>query len=168
MQLDGSMAGDVGFDPLGLSNIDDVGVDLYWLREAELKHGRVAMLATAGFLWCDTLGSLPGFPSGKCQTDVFFQVLAEKPTTLGAMAVALTVIELVSWIAINEGRATGRAAGDYNFDPLKMASSPQKMKEMQLKEVKNGRLAMMAAMGLMAQGTITHQGALDNLGNMFN
>jgi len=38
------MAGDVGFDPLGLSNIDDVGIDLYWLREAEIKHGRVAML----------------------------------------------------------------------------------------------------------------------------
>jgi len=41
--LDGSMAGDVGFDPLGLSEIDDLGIDLYWLREAELKHGRVAI-----------------------------------------------------------------------------------------------------------------------------
>ena len=28
--LDGSMAGDVGFDPLGLSEIDDLGIDLYW------------------------------------------------------------------------------------------------------------------------------------------
>lgn len=27
------MAGDVGFDPLGLSQIKDVGIDLYWLRE---------------------------------------------------------------------------------------------------------------------------------------
>ena len=32
--LDGKMAGDVGFDPLGLSEIDDLGIDLYWLREA--------------------------------------------------------------------------------------------------------------------------------------
>ncbi len=36
--LDGSLAGDVGFDPLGLSNINGVGLDLYWMREAELKH----------------------------------------------------------------------------------------------------------------------------------
>ena len=44
------MAGDEGFDPLGLSNIEDLGIDLYWLREAELKHARVAMLAVVGAL----------------------------------------------------------------------------------------------------------------------
>jgi hypothetical protein len=49
-QLDGSLPGDRGFDPLGLSNIDDLGLDLYWLREAELKHARVAMLASFGAL----------------------------------------------------------------------------------------------------------------------
>jgi hypothetical protein len=27
------MAGDVGFDPLGLSQVKDVGLDLYWFRE---------------------------------------------------------------------------------------------------------------------------------------
>jgi hypothetical protein len=57
------MAGDVGFDPLGLSQINDVGIDLYWLREAELKHCRLAMLAVAGILFCETVGPLPGFVS---------------------------------------------------------------------------------------------------------
>ena len=38
--LDGSMAGDVGFDPLSLSEV----FDLKWLREAEIKHGRVTMV----------------------------------------------------------------------------------------------------------------------------
>jgi hypothetical protein len=85
------------------------------------------MLATAGFLWCDVVGSLPGFPSGKGQVDVFFQVLAEKPTALGAMMVAASMIEIVSWIAINEGRTTGRTAGDYSLDPMKMATTPAKM-----------------------------------------
>jgi len=42
--LDGSMAGDVGFDPLGFSNY----IDPKWLREAELKHGRICMLAWTG------------------------------------------------------------------------------------------------------------------------
>ncbi len=44
--LDGSLPGDVGFDPLGFSEVFDVRV----LREAELKHGRIAMLATLGYL----------------------------------------------------------------------------------------------------------------------
>jgi hypothetical protein len=42
--FDGTWAGDVGFDPLVISG----NLDMKWLREAELKHGRVAMLAAAG------------------------------------------------------------------------------------------------------------------------
>ena len=42
--LDGSMAGNVGFDPLGFSSY----IDVKWLREAELKHGRICMLAWTG------------------------------------------------------------------------------------------------------------------------
>ena len=57
------MAGDAGFDPLGLSNIDDVGIDLYWMREAELKHARVAMMASAGVLWVEIFGPFPGWVS---------------------------------------------------------------------------------------------------------
>jgi len=53
--LDGSMAGDVGFDPLGMSTY----IDLKWLREAELKHGRICMLATTGILVQEVV-RLPG------------------------------------------------------------------------------------------------------------
>lgn len=45
-KLDGTMVGDVGFDPFGFSN----GVPLAWLREAEIKHGRICMLAVLGFI----------------------------------------------------------------------------------------------------------------------
>ena len=38
--------GDAGFDPLGFSD----NFDMKWLREAEIKHGRVSMLATVGFI----------------------------------------------------------------------------------------------------------------------
>jgi len=82
--LDGSMAGDVGFDPLGLSNIEDVGIDLYWLREAEVKHARVAMLAVAGFLQVEIFGPAPGceMATDKCQTDAFWQLWGAHPNTL--------------------------------------------------------------------------------------
>merc|ERR1711988_403607 len=49
-------AGDVGFDPVGFSEI----LPMDWLREAELKHCRVSMLATVGFAFTDFY-HLPGF-----------------------------------------------------------------------------------------------------------
>eukprot|EP00588_Corethron_pennatum_P026952 CAMPEP_0194324278 /NCGR_PEP_ID=MMETSP0171-20130528/27192_1 /TAXON_ID=218684 /ORGANISM="Corethron pennatum, Strain L29A3" /LENGTH=114 /DNA_ID=CAMNT_0039083139 /DNA_START=78 /DNA_END=419 /DNA_ORIENTATION=+ len=44
--LDGSMAGDVGFDPLGFAKSP---LHLTTYREAEIKHARLAMLAAAGW-----------------------------------------------------------------------------------------------------------------------
>jgi hypothetical protein len=41
--------GDVGFDPVGMSE----WVPVEWLREAELKHSRVAMLAALGYVSAD-------------------------------------------------------------------------------------------------------------------
>merc|ERR1712157_478136 len=70
--LDGSMLGDVGFDPLGFSTTP-VGPwflgnegrqgrisDLNWYREAELIHGRIAQLAVLGFIAPGLFGTLPG------------------------------------------------------------------------------------------------------------
>merc|ERR1711971_704169 len=45
-----------GFDPLGLSD----WVPVEWLRESELKHGRVCMLAVVGFVATDLGFRLPG------------------------------------------------------------------------------------------------------------
>jgi Chlorophyll A-B binding protein len=41
--LDGEFAGDAGFDPLGFAKSKD---DLLFLRDAELKHSRIAMLVS--------------------------------------------------------------------------------------------------------------------------
>eukprot|EP00665_Eupelagonemidae_sp_cell47_P009506 gene9507-1602_t len=58
--LDGSMVGDEGFDPLGFSTtITELGGDLCYVREAELMHGRQAMLACVGFVWPAAVGALP-------------------------------------------------------------------------------------------------------------
>jgi hypothetical protein len=45
--LDGSLAGDVGFDPLGFSKSKE---DLMNYREAEVKHARLAMLVSLSSL----------------------------------------------------------------------------------------------------------------------
>lgn len=46
--LDGSSVGDFGFDPLGFTNTLP---NLYYVKAAEIKHGRVAMLAVVGFIF---------------------------------------------------------------------------------------------------------------------
>ena len=57
--LDGTLPGDVGFDPLGFSTtITELGGDLNYVREAELMHGRQAMLACVGFVGPSLFGKV--------------------------------------------------------------------------------------------------------------
>lgn len=44
--LDGTLAGDAGFDPLGIAKDKET---LFSLRECEIKHARIAMLASLGW-----------------------------------------------------------------------------------------------------------------------
>lgn len=50
------MVGNVGFDPMGLSTPQNIK----WMREAELKHGRMAQLAWAGWVSVDLGMKFPG------------------------------------------------------------------------------------------------------------
>ena len=50
------MVGNVGFDPLSLSTPQNIK----WMREAELKHGRMTMLAWTGYVAVDLGLKLPG------------------------------------------------------------------------------------------------------------
>ena len=45
--LKGYIGEEAGFDPVGFAEI----MDIKWMREAEIKHGRVAMLATIGYTY---------------------------------------------------------------------------------------------------------------------
>mmetsp|Transcript_7712 Transcript_7712/g.11376 ORF Transcript_7712/g.11376 Transcript_7712/m.11376 type:complete len:222 (+) Transcript_7712:22-687(+) len=165
--LDGSMAGDVGFDPLGLSNIDDVGIDLYWLREAEIKHARVAMLAVAGILQVEIFGPAPGCEAAtaKCQMDAFWQLWNSHPQYIAAGLIMIMFIETVSGIACTSGRESGlREPGDFGLDPLGYGKGDAAaFDRLKAQEIANGRLAMWAAAGLLMQGCTTHQGGIENL-----
>jgi light-harvesting complex I chlorophyll a/b binding protein 1 len=165
--LDGSMAGDVGFDPLGLSTIDDVGVDLYWLREAEVKHARVAMLAVVGILQVEIFGPAPGceMATNPCQTDAFWQIWGAHPQYIVFGLIMITIIETFSGIATTLGRESGqRAPGDFGLDPLGFSKGEaEKFERLKAQEIANGRLAMFAAAGEILQGCTTHEGSIQNL-----
>merc|ERR1719310_1724410 len=145
-QLEGYV-GDVGFDPVGFSEI----FPMDWLREAELKHCRVCMLATVGFAFTDFY-TLPGFEYSTVEAH-------DACVASGAMSQLLLwigLLEVVSAVSIDQMlRGSGREPGDYGFDPIGFSADPTKKKELQMKELANGRLAMFAFSGVVTQSVLT-------------
>jgi len=143
----GALVGDVGFDPLGFTEI----LPLEWLREAEIKHCRVAMLAFAGFVFTDFY-TLPGFEYSTLEAH-------DACVASGAMSQLLLwigLLEVVGFIGIDQTlRGSGREAGDFGFDPIGFASNPEVKAQLQMKELANGRLAMFAFGGVVTQSVLT-------------
>ncbi len=151
------MAGDVGFDPLGFSTtITELGGDLNYVREAELMHGRQAMLATVGFIWPSTFGKI-------IAADVPLDPLSAQyalPTAVSAQVfVAIAVAEgLRSRIIYSEGGVPGEHFDDELKGKLVkffQLETPEAMMAMKTKEIKHCRLAMIAVTGMFFQETIT-------------
>eukprot|EP00536_Pseudo-nitzschia_multiseries_P005141 jgi/Psemu1/318577/estExt_fgenesh1_pm.C_930017 len=145
--------GDVGFDPLGFSD----NFDMKWLREAEIKHGRSSMLATVGFVMQQYM-TIPGYEH------VDDSNMA--PGVVGASA----MLQIVFWMGVlefwtNKGNVTmetmfsdpDREPGNLGFDPMGLAvgKTEDQMNDMKLKELKNGRLAMLAIGGMIHHNWIT-------------
>jgi len=143
----GALVGDVGFDPLGFTEV----LPLEWLREAEIKHCRVAMLAFVGFIFTDFY-TLPGFEYTTLEAH-------DACVASGAMSQLLLWIGLLEFVGANAIsqtlRGSGREAGDFGFDPIGFGSDPAKLKMMQEKELANGRLAMFAFGGVVTQSVLT-------------
>ncbi|CAM9798354.1 unnamed protein product, partial [Heterosigma akashiwo] len=139
-KLDGSMVGDVGFDPL---RITDQLTDLNFVRAAELKHGRVAMLAVVGFAIASKVNLYGDAAAISTPLDAPFMV-----PFAGNMQI-LSFIGIIELATLDSTYAGEGAPGDYGWDPLNFSKgkTPEQMKDLQLKELKNGRLAMWAILG---------------------
>jgi len=146
--LDGSMPGDYGFDPLRL------GVEpstLKWYQEGELTNGRWAMAAVAGILFTDLIGA-PKFWEAGAETYAI-----DNQTLLIIEVVVMGVLEAFRYKGYKE-KGTSGFLFNFPFDPLGMKSS-----ETQLKEVKNGRLAMLAFVGFCSQAAVRGMGPIECL-----
>jgi len=148
------MGGYKGFDPVGFSN----ALPVDWLIEAELKHSRIAMLATAGWLLTDFGIHLPWLPA-------LSSVAAHNPSVeAGYMTVMFLFIfplEGASALALVHSidRKSGRAPGAYGFDPLGLYGKDERAKAtMRNKELENGRAAMLAFSGIATQAVLTGHG----------
>merc|ERR1712205_210069 len=151
----------VGFDPLGFSSY----IDVKWLREAELKHGRICMLAWTGCIVQEVI-HLPG-----PEFNHKFALEAWGAAPRGGMLSILVAIGLIEMIS-NRFQLTAtdmfanpsRQPGNLGFDPLSL-STPKNRYKYELAEVTHGRAAMMGLSGIIHQMIITKQGTIEQLMN---
>jgi len=151
--LDGSLVGDVGFDPLGISTtIIELGGDMKYVREAELMHGRQAMLATVGFVFPATFGKLPVDWAADVSTNPIAAQYQIPPVILAQLLASMAIAEGLRAQIIYKSQ---NEPGDHGFDPMgfipKFCDTPEKMALMKLKELKHGRIAMIAITGFWFQ-----------------
>jgi hypothetical protein len=135
------------FDPLNLAQKYDVN----WLREAELKHGRVTMLATVGFLAND-LGLK--FPAERFQgiSSVDAHDAMVKTGDMWALLGVVGLCELVHMSKVVprlDGDWEGWEPGNYGLDPWGWANDNTREAEL-----KHSRLAMIAFSGLVTQSAL--------------
>mmetsp|Transcript_8468 Transcript_8468/g.25446 ORF Transcript_8468/g.25446 Transcript_8468/m.25446 type:complete len:214 (+) Transcript_8468:93-734(+) len=157
--LDGSMPGDLGFDPFGFSNF----ISLTWLREAELKHSRICMLAALGFL-VQEFYKFP-FYSPAPQLPVPAHDYFVKFGSLGQILFFTSAFEtVIGFPAILQSmQGSPRKPGDFKFDPLGLGKTEQAFKRWSEVELTNGRLAMIAIGGFVHQYWITKMGVVEQL-----
>merc|ERR1719410_1254891 len=159
------------FDPLGFTkDMDLMGVKRF--REAEIMHGRVAMMATVGYLIGE---STPTITYGM---DVHHTIANNQiPEVPGAVLfpffLAINICEALraskGWVEPGLGPIftlrENYYPGDLGFDPLGLKPTEAKdFDDIQAKELSNGRLAMIAVAGMCVQELINGKGILENLG----
>ena len=169
--LPGSLPPMGQWDPAGFT-VDASDNDIRRYREAETQHGRVAMLAVLGFLVAESFHPLFADVKGPA-IDHLTQVRKEYPAffEIGALAIGgLEVNRALQGWAFPENRAAvGQLnedyyPGDVGFDPLGLKpTDPAEFNEMATKELQNGRLAMLAAAGFIAQELVNHKPILETL-----
>jgi len=164
--LDGSMAGDVGFDPFGLANNKD---SLNFNREAEIKHGRLAMLAAAGWPVSELLDKkiavIFGLPTVLDVNNRVPSVLNGgmgkiSPFYWGAIVVFAAAVDVYSLSQVS--KKEGYFPGNLGFDPFGLYPKDDKgQKRMRTAEIKHMRLAMIAITAFAAQEFVTHLAVVD-------
>ncbi len=141
------MVGNVGFDPLSLSTPQNIK----WMREAELKHGRMCMLAWTGYVAVDLGLKLPGAKYAALTSYTAHQGTADYE--LFFLLLLVGTAETIGFKQIYDMMdGADRDAGDFGFDPLMLL----KGNEVQYKEAElvHGRAAMLAFSAVVTQGAM--------------
>ena len=160
------------FDPLALSKSVPEGRARFY-REVELKHGRIAMLASAGFVVAERFHPLFG-GDNDLPSYVAFQATPLQASWIAVLAVIM-VLELSSVASFETplppfdawsyklglggspwSVRRDHTPGDLGWDPLSLKpTSAAELLEMQTMEINHGRAAMIGISGMVAQEVVT-------------
>jgi light-harvesting complex I chlorophyll a/b binding protein 1 len=150
-------AGEIGaimplgfFDPLGFSKVGDEQ-GFRQLRAAEIKHGRVAMMASIGALGQHFI-RFPGFE--KAHGTFGAAVTGEGVLGFVVLFAASGVLEL-AW-----KDEKSREPGNFG-DPFGVNMYNEEMRN---KEINNGRMAMISVLGIFAAELATGKDAIEQFG----
>jgi light-harvesting complex I chlorophyll a/b binding protein 4 len=136
------------FDPLGLSKNKSEKTMTYY-REAELKNGRVAMAACLG--WFVTAGGVhPAFHSDLSSDPM----VAAGQLPFVAWLQFILGCGAVEWVTEKIKERPGYVAGDVLGASYWVDNSDEGWVSYQNKELNNGRLAMLAFLGILTQDTL--------------
>jgi len=167
-KLEAGVSGPFGFfDPLGLCPQDKAGFMKF--RESELKHGRIGMIAVLGMLIGENAPLFFGDSiSGPAiyqyqQAEGIFNAWSINVIGLTLAVEGFNIVkgwESPDETAARQGTLAGLKStyqsGDLKFDPLGLKpTTPGSLKTISTKELNNGRLAMLAAAGIIVQELIT-------------
>lgn len=156
-----------GWDPYGF--LADANKDqVLRMREAEIVHGRMAMLAAAGELLAEI--HHPIFPTASGTALEQFQAVGKLcgPMFLYGFMAHVHAQEALRFSGRFKDRHTlaeGQEPGAYDWDPLGLAPKNEEAKaKRQNQELNNGRLAMLASLGILAEEYKTGVPVMDKIG----
>ncbi|CAJ1390448.1 unnamed protein product [Effrenium voratum] len=146
----------VGFwDPVGFTA--DGNADVFARRrQTEIKHGRISMLATMGYMTPEITGKFPGYLSPSLGLK-----FADVPNGLAAISKVpvlgwAQILAYMGFCEVSKPQSPGTpgAAGDFGWKVL-TSTDPEEKKKKLASELANGRLAMVAIMGMLFQDGVT-------------
>jgi Chlorophyll A-B binding protein len=145
------MAGDVGFDPFNFANTEE---NLLWQRQAELKHARIAMLAAVGW----PLSELYDKPLAHMwHLKPLLGVGDRVPSILNGGLAKVPPLYWVAVLAVAGAIELKSLNNKSEWGPVGLYSKSR----MDLAEIQNGRLAMMAIVGFAVQEFVSKIGVVN-------
>ena len=138
------------FDPLGFTEVGDEK-GFRKLRVSEIKHGRVAMMASIGLV-AQHFVKFPFFENAPAG----FSIMDKGEGVLGFFGIFLACAPLELWWRENPQKEPGNYGDPFGVNMY--------TEEMRMKELNNGRMAMISVLGIFAAEMATGKDAMQQFG----